>query len=93
MYANVEITARLGRSLVVPEDAVLDTGERQVVFVVLPGGHFLPREVRVGARFDDLLQIVEGLEAGDTVVSGAAFLIDSESKLRSAVGGMAGHQH
>jgi RND family efflux transporter MFP subunit len=63
MYANVEITARLGRSLVVPEDAVLDTGERQVVFVVLPGGHFIARDVRVGARFDDLLQIVDGLEA------------------------------
>ena len=93
MYANVEISSQLGRSLVVPEDAVIDTGERQVVFIVLPGGHFLAREVRVGARFDDLLQIVEGLEAGETVVSGAAFLIDSESKLRSAVGGMAGHQH
>jgi multidrug efflux pump subunit AcrA (membrane-fusion protein) len=92
MFANVELTSRLGRWLVVPEDAVIDTGERQVVFLALDGGHFLAREVRTGVRFDNKLQILDGLAEGDVVVSGAAFLIDSESKLRSAVG-MAGHQH
>lgn len=92
MYANVELTVRLGNSLVVPEDAVIDTGERQVVFLALAGGHFLAREVTAGIRFDGKLQILDGLTEGDVVVSGAAFLIDSESKLRSAVG-MPGHQH
>ena len=88
MFANVELTARLGRSLIVPEDAVIDTGERQVVFLALDGGRFLPREVEVGLRFEGRLQILAGLEEGDRVVSGAAFLIDSESKLRSAMDGM-----
>ena len=63
MFANVELTTRIGRSLVVPEDAVIDTGERKVVFLVLPGGHFLPREVQTGLRFDGRLQILAGLEA------------------------------
>jgi len=90
MFANVELTTRIGRSLVVPEDAVIDTGERKVVFLVLEGGHFLPREVQTGLRFDGRLQILAGLEANDEVVSGAAFLIDSESKLRSSMDSMAG---
>jgi len=90
MFANVELTTRIGRSLVVPEDAVIDTGERKVVFLVLPGGHFLPREVQTGLRFDGRLQILAGLEVNDEVVSGAAFLIDSESKLRSSMDSMAG---
>ncbi len=98
MFANVELTTRVGRSLVVPEDAVIDTGERTVVFLVLEGGHFLPREVQTGLRFDGRLQILAGLEEHDEVVSGAAFLIDSESKLRSAMEGMSDmdmsdHQH
>lgn len=93
MYANVEMAARLGNSLVVPEDAVIDTGQRQVVFLALGDGHFLPREVQAGLRFDGKLQILEGLAEGDIVVSGAAFLVDSETKLRSSLRGMAGHQH
>lgn len=93
MFANVELTVRQGRSLTVPEDAVIDTGERQVVFLVLEGGHFLPREVLAGNRFDGKLQILEGLVEGDVVVSGAAFLVDSESKLRSSLRGMSAHQH
>lgn len=101
MFADVELTARLGTSLVIPEDAVIDTGVRQVVFLVYDEGHFLPREVTIGSRFDGKLQVLAGLEAGDVVASGAAFLIDSESKLRSAVRGMgsmpgmdmSGHQH
>lgn len=93
MYANVEIDARRGTALTVPEDAVIDSGARQVVLLALEEGHFLPREVQVGARLGDRLEILSGLEEGDVVVSGAAFLIDSESKLRSALRGMTGHQH
>lgn len=93
MFANVELDFDLGPSLLVPEDAVIDSGTRQVVILVLPDNHFLPREVEVGARFDDRLQILSGLEVGDVVVSGATFLIDSESKLSSALRSMTGHQH
>ncbi len=88
MYANVEIMVQLGESLVIPEDSVIDTGERQVVFVVTGAGHFEPVNVTIGGRFGGLLQVLAGLNEGDVVVSGAAFLVDSESKLRSAMGGM-----
>jgi RND family efflux transporter MFP subunit len=93
MFANVELQANLGRSVVIPEDAVIDTGERQVVFLILDEGHFLPREVVTGMRFDGKLQVLSGLSEGDVVAAGAAFLIDSESKLGSALRGMSGHQH
>ncbi len=93
MFANVQLRTRLGEALMIPEDAVIDTGERQVVFLALPGGHFQPREIEVAGRFNGKIRVLSGLEEGDTVVSGATFLIDSESKLRSAMGNMAGHQH
>lgn len=92
MFANVELRTQLGESLLVPEDAVIDTGERQVVFLVLEGGHFLPREIQAGMHADGEIQVLAGLEEGDVVVSGAAFLVDSESKLGSALSTMGGHQ-
>lgn len=93
MFANVELLTQLGESLIIPEDAVIDTGERQVVFLVLEGGHFLPREIQAGMRVDGEIQVLSGLQEGDVVVSGAAFLVDSESKLGSALSTMSGHQH
>jgi Cu(I)/Ag(I) efflux system membrane fusion protein len=92
MFANVEITVRLGDKLAVPEGAVIDTGVRQVVIVDRGSGYFEPREVRLGTRAGDLFEVIEGLKAGERVVTSANFLIDSESKLKEAVGGM-GHQH
>lgn len=93
MYANVELTARVGEGLLIPEDAIIDTGTRQVAFRVLPGGHFQPVEVQTGVKVGDRFQVLAGLSEGEEVVSGAAFLVDSESKLRSALRGMGGHQH
>lgn len=93
MFANVELSADLGEALLVPEDAVIDTGVRQLVLVALGDGHFLPTEVQIGARADDRMQVLAGLTEGDVVVSGAAFLIDSESKLRSTLQAMSGHVH
>jgi Cu(I)/Ag(I) efflux system membrane fusion protein len=92
MFANVEITVRLGDKLAVPESAVIDTGVRKVVIVDRGSGYFEPREVRLGARAGDVFEVLDGLKAGERVVTSANFLIDSESKLKEAVGGM-GHQH
>jgi Cu(I)/Ag(I) efflux system membrane fusion protein len=92
MFADVEITVRLGDKLAVPEGAVIDTGVRKVVIVDRGSGFFEPREVRLGARAGEVFEVLDGLTAGERVVISANFLIDSESKLKEAVGGM-GHQH
>jgi len=92
MFANVEITVRLGDKLAVPEGAVIDTGVRKVVVVDRGSGYFEPREVRLGSKAGDVFEVLDGLKAGERVVTSANFLIDSESKLKEAVGGM-GHQH
>lgn len=90
MYANVELKVYLGKKLAVPESAVIDTGARQVVIIDRGNGYFEPREVRVGSKVDDFYEVVSGLKAGERVVTSAAFLIDSESKFKEAVGG---HTH
>jgi membrane fusion protein, copper/silver efflux system len=92
MFADVEISVNLGEKLAVPEGAVIDTGVRQVVLVDRGSGYFEPREVRLGAKAGDVVEVLGGLLAGERVVTSANFLIDSESKLKEAVGGM-GHQH
>lgn len=92
MFGNVEIQADLGVRLAVPEGAVIDTGVRKVVIVDRGTGYFEPREVRLGAKAADFFEIIDGLEEGERVVTSANFLIDSESKLKEAVGGM-GHAH
>jgi RND family efflux transporter MFP subunit len=90
MYATGEIHAALGERLVVPKDAVLDSGMRQVVFVALGDGYFEPREVRLGERGDDYTEVLEGVREGEQVVVGANFMVDSESQLKSALGAMGG---
>jgi Cu(I)/Ag(I) efflux system membrane fusion protein len=92
MFTNVEITVDLGAKLAVPEGAVIDTGVRKVVIVDRGSGYFEPREVRLGTKAGEVFEVLEGLKAGERVVTSANFLIDSESKLKEAVGGM-GHQH
>jgi membrane fusion protein, copper/silver efflux system len=92
MFADVEINVRLGDRLAVPEGAVIDTGVRKVVIIDRGSGYFEPREVKLGAKADDAFEVLDGLKAGERVVTSANFLIDSESKLKEAVGGM-GHQH
>lgn len=90
MYANVELKIPLGTKLVVPRDAILETGERHLLFIHHGGGHLEWRSVKLGAKAGDWLEVIEGLKEGEHVVTGANFLIDSESQLKSAVGGMAG---
>jgi len=67
---------------------VLATGERQLVFVRRSDGRLEPREVTLGATSDDRVEIVRGVVAGDTVVASATFLVDAESNLGTALGGM-----
>jgi Cu(I)/Ag(I) efflux system membrane fusion protein len=89
MYANVEIRIQLGRRLAVPEGAIIDTGLRQMAIVDKGSGYFEPREVKVGSKVDDYYEVIKGLKAGERIVTSANFLIDSESKLKEAMGGMA----
>jgi Cu(I)/Ag(I) efflux system membrane fusion protein len=91
MYADVQIDAATGRTPVVsvPASAVLDSGARQVVLVARGGGRFEPRQVRLGVRGEDWVQVVDGVAAGEDVVVGANFLIDAESNLRAALQGFA----
>jgi Cu(I)/Ag(I) efflux system membrane fusion protein len=93
MYANVELQVPLGVRLVVPRDAVLETGERKIIFIHHGGGKLEWRTVQTGVRAEGWVEITEGLQAGDHIVTSANFLIDSESQLKAAVGGMAGMKH
>jgi RND family efflux transporter MFP subunit len=88
MFADVEIAIDYGTQIVVPQEAVLDSGAEQVVFVARGNGYFEPRKVQVGAQMEDRVIIVSGLRVGETVVTSGNFLIDSESRLKSAMGGM-----
>ena len=91
MFADVELAVNYGMHTVIPAEAVLDSGTRQVVFIVKDGGYFEPREVELGPRFDGRVAILRGLDPGETVVSSGNFLIDSESKLSSVAGASRRH--
>jgi Cu(I)/Ag(I) efflux system membrane fusion protein len=82
MFTNVEIKIDLGRRLSVPASAVMDTGRGHVSYVDKGEGYFEPREVTVGVRADEAVEILRGLEAGERVASSANFLIDSEAQLK-----------
>jgi Cu(I)/Ag(I) efflux system membrane fusion protein len=87
MYATVEIAApaEIATMLVVPDSAVLDTGNRQTVLVDRGEGRFEPRVIKLGARAGGYVAVLYGLREGEKVVTGANFLIDAESNLRAAL--------
>jgi len=89
MYADVVLERPLGRVVTVPDGAVLSTGTRSLVFVAKGDGRFEPRAVIPGARVDGVSEIREGIRPGEEVVTQANFLIDSESRLKAALTGMA----
>lgn len=94
MYATVFVQSKpLPPSPVVPEESVIRTGDRDVVIVDLGDGRYAPTAVHVGVQAEGSYQILHGLNGGERVVTRAQFLIDSEARLKSAVGAMAGHQH
>lgn len=89
MFANVKIKPVVSKdAVVVPTQAVIHSGERNVVIMDLGEGRFMPREIEVGVEADGVYEVLKGLSEGDHIVTSAQFLIDSESNLKAALGGM-----
>jgi Cu(I)/Ag(I) efflux system membrane fusion protein len=88
MFADVTIHGPTRTALVVPDDAILDSGTRKVVFVAEGGGKLSPREVVVGDHAGGQYEVTKGLSEGETVARGASFLVDSESRLKAALSAM-----
>ena len=87
MYADVvfQAGASEGPAIAVPASAVIDSGTRQVVLVVKGEGRFEPRAVKLGRRGDGYVEVLDGINKGEEVVTSATFLIDAESNLRAAL--------
>lgn len=88
MFTDVEFQVPLTEALSVPTSAVLDTGRRKIVYVLVGEDLFAPREVQTGWQTGDLVEITAGLESGDRVAASGTFLIDSESRMRLAAAGL-----
>ena len=89
MYASVELAAGPPRkALAVPNSAVIDSGVRRIVLVQAAEGRFEPRDVKLGARANDYVEVLDGVKEGEAVVVAANFLIDAESNLKAALTGM-----
>jgi multidrug efflux pump subunit AcrA (membrane-fusion protein) len=90
MYATVRLSTAAQSALSVPRSAVVQTGERSLVFVDMGGGKLMPHTVQLGRSGSDYIEILSGLQAGQRVVTSAQFLIDSESNLGEVMKAMAG---
>src|SRR5512146_87061 len=88
MFASVQLHVNYGNQIVVPQEAVLDSGKEQSVFVAHDGGYFEPRKITTGAKLEGKVVVLAGLKPGETVVTSGNFLIDSESRLKSATDSM-----
>ena len=89
MFAQLEVAVSAkAKVLTVPLSAVIDSGTRQVVLISLGEGRFEPREVNLGERSDNHVQVLSGVKEGEQVVVAANFLIDAESNLKAALGGL-----
>ena len=85
MYGEARLEADLGTRLAVPESAVIETGQRSVVFVDRGAGLFEPREVRIGLRLEDRYEVLAGLAESERVLTSGTFFVDSESRLKAAL--------
>nr|MBA3646783.1 efflux RND transporter periplasmic adaptor subunit [Gemmatimonadaceae bacterium] len=90
MYATVRLNTSAQSALAVPQSAVVQTGDRAIVFIDVGSGRLVPRAVTVGRSGSDYVEVLTGLKGGDRVVTSAQFLIDSESNLGEAMGAMSG---
>jgi Cu(I)/Ag(I) efflux system membrane fusion protein len=91
MFAQVELpVGAKGQVVTLPTSAVIDSGARQIVLIQQGEGRFEPREIKLGGRSDNHVEVLEGVKDGEQVVVAANFLIDAESNLKAAVGGF-GH--
>jgi RND family efflux transporter MFP subunit len=86
MFVNVDVKSNLGRQLVVPASAVFQSGTRDIVFLNHGNGNLEPKEISVGPQVGDDFIVLKGLEAQQSIVTSANFLIDSESQLQAAAG-------
>lgn len=93
MYVNAMLQSDLGKQLAVPEEAVFETGEKNIVFVVKENHVFEPREIGLGAKADNFYQVKNGLLEGEQVVTSGNFLIDSESQLKAALESVVSGEH
>jgi Cu(I)/Ag(I) efflux system membrane fusion protein len=93
MYTTAMIDVDLGEGIAIPEDAIIDTGERKIVFVAHEGGHFEPRAIETGISLQGLVQVISGLKEGEQIAQTGQFLLDSESRLRAAAAGGAASAH
>jgi len=94
MFAQVELpVAAKGQAVTVPLSAVIDSGTRQIVLVQAKEGRYEPREVKLGARSDNYVEVVDGVKDGEQVVVAANFLIDAESNLKAAIGSFGHASH
>jgi Cu(I)/Ag(I) efflux system membrane fusion protein len=86
MYTDVEISTGSDKAVVaVPVSSVIDSGSRQVVIVDLGNGRFEPRDVKLGRRGPEYVEVADGIKDGDNVVVDGNFLIDAESNLNTAL--------
>ena len=92
MFVKARIKVSLGEKLAVPETAILDTGVRKIVYLSRENGMLESREIKTSLKVDGYYEVLEGLDEGDIVVTSGNFLIDSESRLKSAAAGEAGHK-
>lgn len=83
MYATVQIALDMGKTVALPEESVIDTGKRKIVFIDQGKGRYHPREVEVGFKADPYYQVISGITPGDAVVTSTQFLFDSESRLKA----------
>jgi Cu(I)/Ag(I) efflux system membrane fusion protein len=90
MFGEVILKTAQRQALRIPGDAVIDSGTRSVVFIALGDGKFQPRVVRLGASDGDLVEVEDGLAAGDEIVTRANFLVDSESRLKASLQALGG---
>ncbi|MBS0159905.1 MAG: efflux RND transporter periplasmic adaptor subunit [Nitrospira sp.] len=90
MYANVELRVELGVRLAIPQESIIESGAKQVVFLHLGEGRLEPRLIKTGVRAGEWSEVLDGLKEGEHIVTSANFLIDSESRLKSVVEGMGG---
>lgn len=94
MFARIELpVGGKGEVLTVPTSAIIDSGTRRIVLVQAKEGRFEPREVKLGRRSDNFVEVLEGIRNGEPVVVAANFLIDAESNLKAAVGGFGHASH
>jgi Cu(I)/Ag(I) efflux system membrane fusion protein len=93
MYGQTLFSADLGEGLLVPGDAVLITGKRNIVWVKTGDKQFEPREIKLGTKTGDSYVVLSGLKDGEQVAASGAYLIDSESQLKSGLGSSAHQGH